>query len=147
MGNGASGSRGVADAQVAIIKRYQPYSRRDDGRRLAQLNALAKSDKHRVVIPAVIYPVDLRHRDFKATNCRIIGIEPLLSEHNVLKLNARVVRVYVVTSAPAGLIAGVQMKSNLTLYPALARGVPVLNLFTDIEETIRRLLDELRASL
>lgn len=53
---------GTTDADRAFIAQYQPYRRSPRGRAMRTLNVLSNEDKHRVIIPALFYPVDF---DFK----------------------------------------------------------------------------------
>jgi len=49
---------GTTPDQRAFIKRYQPYRRSVAGRAIRALQILFNTDKHRAIIPALIFPTD-----------------------------------------------------------------------------------------
>jgi hypothetical protein len=60
---------GTSQAIRATLENYQPYRRSPDGRATRTLRTLSNTDKHRVLVPAVFYPVDF-HYDMKFKGAR-----------------------------------------------------------------------------
>lgn len=115
---------GVPKDQRAIIERYQPYRRSTKGRAIKYLRNLSDIDKHRVIVPAVIYPHDAK------LNIKYRGGDLIMHEWRVkpgqeLKQGTEILRIVLAVSAPE---PEVNVKGTVKLTPsfkpAMARPAP-----------------------
>jgi hypothetical protein len=127
---------GVSREYRAIIRRYQPYRRGDRPKALRWLRNLSNTDKHRVLIPAIVSlgQVNLQ----VTTNWPIQGIKPLITGHRALNVGTPLLRVSLLPIL--GTDCQVQVNGNLASFPSLGYGVPIDQALPMIRDTVLEIL-------
>jgi hypothetical protein len=127
---------GVPDEHRAITRRYQPYRRGDGPKAIRWLVRLSNTDKHRVLIPAVMNQSRL-NLDI-ASNWSVLSLEWLVEQPRALHIGTPVLRIDLRRTGAAD--CQVQVDGQGTLYPSLGRGVPLLYALVLIRRTVFEIL-------
>lgn len=127
---------GVPADYRAIIRRYQPYRSGDRAKAIRWLRNLSDTDKHRVLIPAVVSlgAINLQ----VTTNWPVQRVEPLIKGRRALDVGTPLMRV---TLMPIlGTDCQVQVHGNLASFPSLGYGVPIGDALTLMRSTVLEIL-------
>jgi hypothetical protein len=109
---------GARRADVAIVRRFQPYitgQRRLNRHVLVVLDDLANADKHRVIQPIQALPESMSFEVVKVTDCTVTRLKPR-ARRTTLKPGAELVRVYVRKTGPE---PDMDVEPKFTLDPAV----------------------------
>jgi hypothetical protein len=138
--------RGVPDTQLAIIERHQPKERGDwsNAWPLTVLGELSNQDKHRVIIPSLVFPVGVTFDNFEVVGCQLERVEPLLAQGRPLEVGTELARVFV---SDLRAERGVNMLTTLQVRPAFSDGVDVRERLNTIRQTIVNVITEVELSL
>ena len=108
---------GVPADYRAIIRRYQPYRSGDRAKAIRWLRNLSNTDKHRVLIPAVVSLGGISLQ--VTTNWPVQRVEPLIKGSRALNVGTPLMRV---TLTPIlGTDCQMQVHGNLASFPSLGR--------------------------
>ena len=132
---------GISRADIAIVRRYQPYvagKRRVGWHSFALLQGLSDNDKHRTVQPVWLLPTGATHRVLSRRDCDITRM-PARSRTVPLDVHAELTRVYVRRAGPN---PDVDMESQVEANPALNERITVWEWLTKIGGWTSRLLRE-----
>jgi len=126
---------GVSDPYRTIIRRYQPYRRGERPKAIRWLRNLSDTDKHRILIPAVVSLGSLNLR--VTANWTMRRIVPIKGRR-ALNIGTPLLRV---TLMPVlGTNPQVQVDGNLASFPSLGYGVPLANSLPLIRDTVLEIL-------
>jgi hypothetical protein len=112
----------LSSVQKSFFERYQPYRHSEGGTAIRNLNKLSNFDKHRIVLPTVMWPetggVQLDYREWfqhiRTTNRYKVGTK--------IQVGTKIM-----TSVLAGAFVPnqgqVRVNSNFTIYPVFPRSV------------------------
>jgi hypothetical protein len=110
---------GVRRADIAIVRRYQPYK---SGKRklhlhvLKVLDGLSTADKHRVIQPVQPAPETAGYRLIQQTDCVATRLGPRRARRVTLKPGTELARVYVRKTGPN---PEIDVEPHFTLDPAI----------------------------
>jgi len=128
---------GVPREYRTIIHRYQPYRSGEKPKAMRWLRNLSDTDKHRVLIPAVVslHGVNLR----LVSNWPLQQLDQLIKGRRALKVGTPLLRA---TLFPVlGTQCQVNVQGQIACFPSLGYGVPVLEAVPLIRSTVLELLD------
>jgi hypothetical protein len=132
---------GVRRADIAIIRRYQPYAR---GKRNLKRHAftplpkLSSDDKHRTVQPLLMLPTGGGVKVYQPTDC-VVTRTPVRARRVRLEIGAEIQRVYVRKTGPN---PKMNMEPELIAQPALNKGHWLLDWLTQSISFAGRMLRE-----
>jgi hypothetical protein len=129
---------GASRADIAIVRRYQPYHRRKGKHAFALLDELSNKDKHRYIRPVMVAPAMGEITLGKVRDCEVTRI-PDWTTSVPIEVNAEIYRVYVRKTGPN---PDVQMKPYLGIEPALEGGFPLTRWLQYVRFTAYQLLTE-----
>jgi len=127
---------GVPREYRAIIRRYQPYRAGEKPKAIRWLRNLSDTDKHRVLIPAVV--------SLHGANLQLISNWPLQSRNDLirgqraLKVGTPLVRAALFPVL--GTQCQVQVQGQIACFPSLGYGVPVGDALVLIRSTVLEIL-------
>lgn len=125
---------GVREEHRAFIERYQPYHRTSMGRAMRRLQRLSNTDKHRLLTPALFYPLDFHVKlDFKGAKQR--RLIQRIGRGKQMKLGAELI-TWTFTDKPAYVSMNLSMTNTAGFHPSLLRPSPG-NDFEDVGGTLR----------
>jgi hypothetical protein len=110
---------GVRRADIAIVRRYQPYrpgKTRVHRHVFTVLDALAQHDKHRTIQPVVAVPDRIAFHNLSPIDCTITRIRPAPGYIGTLKPGTELARFYVTKTGPKPRI---DMQPHFSLTPAI----------------------------
>lgn len=128
---------GVSEEDRALIRRYQPYRRGDAPKAIRWLRDLSNTDKHRVLIPAIVSLGD--------AHLQVIGSWPLqridhaITGRRALKVGTPLMRVRL--WPVLGTQCQVQVQGNIACFPSIGYGVAVGDALAAIRSTVFEILD------
>jgi hypothetical protein len=128
---------GVPQGYRAIIRRYQPYRSGDRAKSIRWLRNLSNTDKHRILIPAVV--------SLGQANLSVIANWPMQQMDQLVKgrraLNVGTPLLRVSLFPVLGTQCQVQVQGNIACFPSLGYGAPVGDALTLIRSTVFEILD------
>lgn len=139
--------KGVSDSQAAIIERHQPKERGEwaESWSLGLLGTLSNEDKHHVLIPSLVFPVDLTFDRFISVGCNIEEIQPLLAQNRPLEFGTELVRVVVSELRPE---RNMEMQTTLTVRPLLRdTGLDLRDVLIGLRGMVVNVVTEVELSL
>lgn len=125
---------GVSQPDRTFIERYQPYHRSTTGRAMRTLNVLSNTDKHRVIVPALFYPLgfnsNLKYEGAKQGE-RFVRLKP----GREMKLGANLL-TWTFSARPKNVSMDLRVSTTPVFHPSLIRPSPG-NSVEDITGTLR----------
>jgi hypothetical protein len=113
---------GVRRADIAIVRRYQPYhgGNRAESHLFAILNRLSNDDKHRNVQPALMFPQGATYDIAEAHDCVVTRIPAHFVLREALQVGTKLAPVYVRKTGPNPNIE--MSRPQLLVQPILQQG-------------------------
>ncbi|MFT3894104.1 MAG: hypothetical protein QM730_20935 [Anaerolineales bacterium] len=102
----------VPASERTFIERYQPYQSTNSAMFIGWLNTLSNTDKHRVIIPVAVMPLDGKIEFVYGSWGKIITMIKHLEDGQEVKEGAKVLSVVISGSPPIMNKTPVQVKSN-----------------------------------
>jgi hypothetical protein len=135
---------GTTNDQRAFIEQYQPYHRSAAGRAMRTLRTLSNTDKHRIIVPALYFPVRFKSQ-LKYEGARQIEHLIRLQPGREMKLGTPL-STWTFSGRPQNVSLDYQLTSSPAFRPALIRPAPgnsiedVSGTLTTIAETCREIV-------
>jgi len=136
---------GVAAADIAKVRRYQPYKnpkRKLDLHVFTILEELSNRDKHRQISPIFVVPEEVLVFTWPPQDCEVTRDPPRHSAAKPLQLDTEIHRVYVRKTGPN---PRMQMHPQLTVQPCITPRVAVREWLTQTRSYVVQLLREFAA--
>lgn len=134
---------GVRRADIAVVRRYQPYHERESRRprhALAVLHSLSNDDKHRSVQPAQAAPQAATYDIKNVRDCLVTRVAESFVVRETLQVGTQLAPIYVRKTGPQ---PDVEVHGHLSVQPALQQGV----ILDEWLGAMRRLVSELLGEL
>jgi hypothetical protein len=134
---------GVRRADIAIVRRYQPYHerpRRRTNHAFAILSRLNNDDKHKTLQPAQSAPRGMAYDITRVHDCTVTRIPAEFTVWEPLQVGTKLVPVYVRRTGPNPYI---EVEGHLASEPALQQGVLLSEWVTLMRPIVANLLGEL----
>jgi len=133
---------GVRRADIAVVRRYQPYheGKRSRNHALAVLSRLSNDDKHRAVQPIQAAPRGMTYDVRDTRDCVVTRIPASFVVWEPLQVGAKLVPIYVRKTGPQ---PHVDMQGQLAAEPALQQGVLMGEWLEVMPQVVANLLGEL----
>ncbi len=135
---------GVRRADIAIVRRYQPYHEgrriRRDRHAFAVLHRLSNDDKHRTLQPAIVAPQSAVYGFDDVPDCIGRRGTPCFILRDSLKVGAQLAPIYVRKTGPN---PDLKVHGNLAIQPGLPQGVLLGEWLAAMGELVAGLLREL----
>jgi hypothetical protein len=133
---------GVRRADIAVVRRYQPYhewKRRRANHLLAVLHRLSNDDKHRSVQPALTAPRAAMYDIGKTRDCLVTRVPTSFTLSEPLQVGTKLAPIYVRKTGPN---PNIQMKGQLAAEPSI-QGVYLEEWLDAMPQLVTNLLGEL----
>jgi hypothetical protein len=117
---------GVRRADIAIVRRYQPYSRgesRAPSHVFSILKNLSDADKHRVIQPVIPVPEEAHYKLLTYQSCEITRYA-LRARKATLQEGTELGRIYVRRDRRGGPDPQVEVQPHFSIYPAVYERTP-----------------------
>jgi hypothetical protein len=113
---------GVGRAEIAKVRRYQPYLRGHRNRHpLTVLQKLSNDDKHRNIQPVLVVPAAYRFEVTEVRDCVVTKI-PRRGKLLPLEVGAEMARMYVRKTGPD---PHAEMKGDVAVQPVIGEFIPL----------------------
>jgi hypothetical protein len=134
----------IAAGHRAIIERFQPYHRETvDGPLMGVLRDFSNTDKHQLLVPVMILPVDIDTQIGVAQDLITAGIFPRTSRVILMPYGIELGAPFMALGVPQRVIAtDVRMYRDFRPTMAFSEGRPVLDTLDFISETVIRVIRE-----
>lgn len=135
---------GARRADIAVVRRYQPYHERRPLRRIrhpfAVLHRLSNDDKHRTLQPAIVAPQSATYHFQEVRDCLVTRVAAGFTLWDTLKVGTQLAPIYVRKTGPN---PDVKVQGHLAIQPGLPQGVLLGEWLVKNGELMARLLREL----
>lgn len=130
---------GVSQEYRAIIRRYQPYRSGDRAKAIRWLRNLSNTDKHRILIPAVVSLGPFNLSVLANWPMQQSGVDHLVTGRRALNVGTPLLRVPLIPVL--GTQCQVQVQGNIACFPSIGYGAAVGDVLTLIRSTVFEILD------
>jgi hypothetical protein len=127
---------GVPVAQLAVVRRFQPYRRGDGPTAVRWLRNLSDKDKHRVLIPTLVNVRDVTNLTVNSS-WPVESLTYLVAHPRPLNLGTQILRVELKHAAGE---CQVNVDGEVTVFPSLGYGRPITTTLASIRTTVLEIL-------
>jgi hypothetical protein len=138
----------VPPAECTFFERYQPYRRSPAGRSIRYLQALSNTDKHRIIVPAVLFPLESEGK-VEPQKTNLVSADLHLKKGVEIRRGMKVLTVIVAGDDPNPKVVFTTKLSFVPMFPktvvrayGLNPAIHIEPALKDIRETCKEILTE-----